>query len=135
MGIEEPSTVSLRRIIQVRDENDNPPVFHKRPYAFKVLENTRVGSTVFSDIPISDKDIGENAQITLTCSKDESPVSCETFYVSAEKVGDGKYVGIVSLAAPLDYEMYSSYALTIVASDGENSATALIAVQVVDIQV
>jgi hypothetical protein len=99
-----------------------------------VVERTRVGSTVYADIPITDEDFGINSQIKLNCSFEETPLACKTFNVVAEKVGDGKYIGIISLAVPLDYETHSSYAMTLIASDGVNSAKALVAISVVDLQ-
>lgn len=42
----EPNTVSLRRVIPVRDVNDNAPVFHNRPYIVNISEATSVGSEI-----------------------------------------------------------------------------------------
>lgn len=42
----EPNTVSLRRVIPVRDVNDNPPVFHNRPYIVNISEALPVGSEI-----------------------------------------------------------------------------------------
>jgi hypothetical protein len=69
------------------DVNDNAPEFHGRPYSFTVAETTRLGTTVFSNITITDKDGGLNADIMLSCAadKDDEDV-CSTFGVAAEKV-------------------------------------------------
>lgn len=59
------------------------------------MERARVGSTVFADIPITDADFGVNSHVTLNCSFEQTPLACRTFSVEAQKVGDGKYVGII----------------------------------------
>lgn len=38
--------MSLRRVIPVKDVNDNPPVFHNRPYLINISEATPVGSEI-----------------------------------------------------------------------------------------
>ncbi|CAG7721237.1 unnamed protein product, partial [Allacma fusca] len=130
----EPSTVSLRREIVIEDRNDNPPHFNKRPYSFEVSERTKAGSTVFSDILITDDDWAQNAEISLTCAEDETPLACRTFSVSAEQVDEGKYVGIITLAVPLDFEKTSAYSLLLRATDGDNVVTAPVTITVLDIQ-
>ncbi|CAL8104119.1 unnamed protein product [Orchesella dallaii] len=130
----EPTTVSLRREIYIQDRNDNPPIFLRRPYSFKVSERTRVGATVFSEIPITDADFGPNAQVSLTCDTVETPEACKTFKVEVQKVGEGKFVGILSLEIPLDYETHNSYPMTLIATDGVNTAKAFVAISVLDVQ-
>lgn len=83
VGGVEPNTVSLRREIPVLDVNDNPPVFSGRPYAFAVTESTKVGSVLYSNISVSDKDGGLNAELTITCIASEA---CKTFSITTEKV-------------------------------------------------
>lgn len=89
---------------------------------------------MFSEIPITDADFGPNAQVTLLCSEEETPEACKTFNVEVQKVGEGKFVGIVSLAVPLDYETHNSFPMTLIASDGVNTAKALVAISVLDVQ-
>lgn len=85
----EPNTVSLRREIAVLDENDNPPVYHNRPYAARVSENAQVGSLLppSGTIIITDRDGGVNADVHVQCvsaSRDDDV--CEVFDISTEKV-------------------------------------------------
>jgi hypothetical protein len=83
----EPNTVSLRREIPILDVNDNAPEFHGRPYSFTVAETTRVGTTLFSNITITDEDGGVNADIMLSCAADKDNEDvCSIFGVVAEKV-------------------------------------------------
>lgn len=85
----EPNTVSLRREIAVLDENDNPPVYHGRPYAARVPESADLGSSLLpaGTIIITDRDGGVNADVHVQCvsaSRDDDV--CEIFDVSTEKV-------------------------------------------------
>ena len=93
-----------------------------------------MGSTVFSEILITDEDWAENAEISLTCAADETPLACQTFSVSAEQVDEGKYIGIITLAMPLDYEKVRTYSLKLRASDGQNIVTAPVTITIIDIQ-
>ncbi|KDR10809.1 Cadherin-23 [Zootermopsis nevadensis] len=137
----EPNTVSLRREIPILDVNDNAPEFQGRPYSFAVAETTRVGTTVFSNITITDKDGGVNADIILSCAADkDNEDACSTFDVATEKITEGEYVGIISLLKPLDYEQRAGYSLVLKATDvaSESSArltaVANVAIDVMDIQ-
>lgn len=81
--------MSLRREIAVLDENDNPPVYHDRPYAASVPESAHVGSLLLpaGTITITDRDGGVNADVHVQCvaaSHDDDV--CEVFDVSTEKV-------------------------------------------------
>lgn len=65
----EPNTVSLRRVIPVRDYNDNQPTFMGRPYLASVSEELPVGSELDIEPPIIviDKDVGINAELEIKC--------------------------------------------------------------------
>ena len=65
----EPNTVSLRRVIPVRDYNDNQPIFLGRPYLVSVSEGLTVGSVVEVKPPIVvvDRDDGINAEVRIKC--------------------------------------------------------------------
>ncbi|PSN50227.1 hypothetical protein C0J52_07794 [Blattella germanica] len=141
IGGSEPNTVSLRREIPILDVNDNPPEFHGRPYSFAVAETSQVGSTLYSNISITDNDGGVNADIDLVCvsEKDNEDV-CSTFGIETEKIGEGDYVGIIYLLKPLDYEQRSGYSLVLKATDlasdptARLTAVAKVAIDIVDIQ-
>lgn len=138
----EPNTVSLRREIAVLDENDNPPVYHGRPYAARVPESANVGPIVTpGTITITDRDGGVNADVQVQCvpaSRDDDV--CEVFNVSTEKLAEGKYDVQITLMKPLDYERRNSYLINLLAVDGANDASkrlqarATVAVDVLDVQ-
>ncbi|XP_033335314.2 cadherin 74A [Megalopta genalis] len=139
----EPNTVSLRREIAVLDENDNPPVYHGRPYAARVPESAHVGGLLVppGTITITDLDGGVNADIHVECvsaSRDDDV--CDVFDVLAEKLAEGRYDVQITLAKPLDYERRNSYLINLLAVDGASDAAkvlqarATVAVDVLDVQ-
>ncbi|XP_047097698.1 cadherin-23 [Schistocerca piceifrons] len=140
----EPNTVSLRREVAVLDVNDNAPAFHGRPYALSLPETTRVGTVVFANISLTDADLGRNADIELECLREAGDTddadACDTFHVSADKVGEGHFEGQLRLARPLDFERRSAYSVRMRATDRADdpakrmSATARVAVAVIDVQ-
>lgn len=62
------------------DVNDNPPEFFGRPYIFTVSENTKVGTFLYSNISVYDKDTGVNSELNFKCIK------CAVFDINSEKV-------------------------------------------------
>ncbi|XP_044726882.1 cadherin-23 [Chrysoperla carnea] len=134
----EPNTVSLRREITILDENDNPPVFHNRPYHANISEDAIVGSTVITDseIIVTDDDEGLNADITISCyqSNDVQTDSeiCSTFRIYTEKIPEG-YKAQITLSRPLDYETRSTYLLTLMAMDSGSKPLKTFANLVIDV--
>nr|XP_003700747.1 PREDICTED: cadherin EGF LAG seven-pass G-type receptor 2 [Megachile rotundata]XP_012134616.1 PREDICTED: cadherin EGF LAG seven-pass G-type receptor 2 [Megachile rotundata] len=139
----EPNTVSLRREVAVLDENDNPPVYHGRPYAARVPESALVGGLLIppGTITITDRDGGVNADVHVECvpaSRDDDV--CEVFNISTEKLAEGNYSVQIVLMKPLDYERRNSYLINLLAVDGASNASkrlqarATVAVDVLDVQ-
>ncbi|XP_015601930.1 cadherin-23 [Cephus cinctus] len=139
----EPNTVSLRREIAVLDENDNPPVYHGRPYAARVPENAQVGGLLLpaGTIIVTDRDGGVNADVRVDCipaSRDDDV--CEVFEINTEKLAEGKYDVQITLKKPLDYERRNSYLINLLAVDGASDpfkrlkARATVAVDILDVQ-
>lgn len=139
-GNDEPNTVSLRRIIPIRDFNDFHPTFLGRPYSAKVLETSKIGHVVeTSPITVIDKDEGANAEVTLSCYRDENIDSpCDYFDIVTIKRSEGNYTAELRLLKPLDYETRKSYALIVLARDGSRdnplSSNATININVIDSQ-
>lgn len=65
----EPNTISLRRVVPVRDYNDNQPTFLGRPYLASVSESLPVGSVldIKPAIIVIDRDDGINAEVQIKC--------------------------------------------------------------------
>lgn len=81
----EPNTVSLRREVPVLDVNDNVPVFRGRPYSFAIPETALTGAVLFKNVSISDADLGNNAELELSCIGDGQE-TCNTFEIITQKV-------------------------------------------------
>ncbi|KAL0840760.1 hypothetical protein ABMA28_015943 [Loxostege sticticalis] len=138
----EPNTVSLRRVIPVKDVNDNPPIFHNRPYIVNISEATPVDSEieVTPKILVSDRDEGDNARIRVVCStkeKGSDAEACNTFRVITDVVSQNEYQVRLYLNKPLDFESRSAYVISLEASDKSDKplrAWASVSVAVQDVQ-
>ncbi|XP_053602394.1 cadherin-87A [Plodia interpunctella] len=138
----EPNTVSLRRVVPVRDVNDNPPRFLNRPYVLTVSEATPVGTEIQVNpkIIVTDQDEGVNAKIQVICStreKGSDMEACNTFRVITETISANEYQVRIFLNSPLDYESRSAYVLSLEAGDQSSAplrAAASVAVAVADVQ-
>ena len=96
--------------ITVLDVNDNPPVFHPNVQSIILLANTPVGSPISSlQFTVTDADAGSNALFVFSLS---SPDGLQLFSIDS-------VTGVVALAHSL-YAAASSFAFTILASDGGN---------------
>ncbi|KAG7299357.1 hypothetical protein JYU34_016291 [Plutella xylostella] len=138
----EPNTISLRRVIAVKDINDNAPIFINRPYIVNISEATPVGSDieVYPTIIVTDKDEGVNAEIQVKCTTNEkgSDVeACSTFKVMTDKISPGIFQVRLVLKRALDFESRTAYIVSLEAkdiSDNPLRAVASVAVTVSDVQ-
>ncbi|CAK1552466.1 unnamed protein product [Leptosia nina] len=138
----EPNTVSLRRVIPVKDVNDNPPVFHNRPYIVNISEATLVESEieVSPKILVTDLDEEENAKIRVSCSTKERGSdfeACSTFRIVTDMISPNKYQVRIFLAKPLDFESRSAYVISLEAVDQSARplrTTASVSVGIRDVQ-
>ncbi|XP_050671945.1 cadherin-23 [Leptidea sinapis] len=118
----EPNTISLRRVIPVKDINDNPPVFHNRPYIVNISEATAVGTEieVSPNIIVTDDDEGDNAKIVVTCTPKErgsDAEACATFRIDTHMITPNKYQVRIFLATALDFESRTAYIISLEAHD------------------
>ncbi|XP_059061390.1 cadherin-23 [Achroia grisella] len=138
----EPNTVSLRRVIPVKDVNDNPPVFHNRPYIVNISEATTAGTEieVTPNIIVTDRDENENSEIRVRCTtkeKGSDAEACKTFAIVTDMITPNQYQVRIFLNNLLDFESRSAYVISLEASDSSNKplrATASVSVAVSDVQ-
>ena len=90
--------------INVTDANTNAPVFKRRSYRGRVLEDAKVGTSVLK-VLATDDDTGSNAEISYSFEK---PVASFTV--------DSK-TGVIKTAASLDRETKESYRFEVTAVD------------------
>ncbi|XP_053552799.1 protocadherin-16-like, partial [Bombina bombina] len=109
-------------VLEVTDVNDNPPVFDKQEYSHIVPEAVHPGSFLLQ-VTARDKDQGLNGEVKY------SLLPTPWFLIHPD-------TGVITTAAPLDYERDPQPRVTVVASDlGQPplSATALVTVQLLDL--
>ncbi|XP_006818278.2 neural-cadherin-like [Saccoglossus kowalevskii] len=108
--------------IVVSDINDNAPAFDSTEFYATVEEDRETGFAI-TTVTATDEDEGANSQIRYQITSGNLG---GVFRVVPE-------VGRIEIAAPLDYEQTRSYALTFVASDGLNENTAIVNIDVVNV--
>ncbi|XP_021266449.1 cadherin-related family member 2 [Numida meleagris] len=108
-GINDP--VTKRLTIIVEDRNDNAPVFQNLPYETSVLENTTVGSIIYTVFAI-DSDTGTAARVSYSIQEviPDTVKNHWLFYILPN--------GSVVLNNSLDYTMNTFFQLKILAQDG-----------------
>uniref|UniRef100_A0A3B3D0Q4 Protocadherin 2 alpha a 1 n=1 Tax=Oryzias melastigma TaxID=30732 RepID=A0A3B3D0Q4_ORYME len=96
--------------VEVKDVNDNSPVFSQSPYTFYVIENNRAGMSIFS-VSASDKDRAENAEITYSLDR-KSSGSTVTSFLNINEVN-----GTISALKSFDFESVKMFQFHVVATD------------------
>ncbi|KAM5299386.1 LOW QUALITY PROTEIN: protocadherin alpha-10-like [Ctenodactylus gundi] len=112
-------------LVEILDENDNPPEVVVTSLSLPVKENAQVG-TVIALISVSDHDSGANGQVTCSLTPQVPFKLVSTFK---------NYYSLV-LDSILDRESISDYELVVTARDGGSpslSATASVSVEVADV--
>ncbi|XP_041341971.1 protocadherin gamma-B3-like [Pyrgilauda ruficollis] len=100
-------TVQVR--INVTDANDNPPVFSKRVYEARVVENLSLGSLVLR-VQATDADTGSNGRVSYSFGN--VPDSIRALFTVDSDSGEVRTVG------PLDFEEKNKYIFGLEATDG-----------------
>ncbi|XP_037658065.1 protocadherin gamma-B2-like [Choloepus didactylus] len=99
--------------IQVTDANDNPPVFSQDEYRASLRENVPSGTSVLK-VTATDQDEGANAEITYSFKMLRDDIG-NMFMLDHES-------GEIKSRDPIDFEISSSYTMTIEAKDGGGMA-------------
>ncbi|KAM5173172.1 protocadherin gamma-B7-like isoform 2-T2 [Mantella aurantiaca] len=97
--------------LEVKDVNDNPPVFEETKYDVYVPENKAAGSSIYK-VQASDPDLEENGKISYTIINryfDDVPIST---YVSINSLS-----GVIYAQQIFDYEQMREFEFQITASD------------------
>lgn len=132
--------VQLKRLIIVRDANDNRPTFVNTPYVFDVTEKAPINTIVSAGISVVDADRGLNSDVYLSCELDgsvEASTACEYFNISEVRLSEGNFTGLITLTRLLDYKVTNSFTMQIKAEDkgkSPQSSTSSISIQVIDVQ-
>uniref|UniRef100_A0AAZ3QH71 Protocadherin Fat 1 n=1 Tax=Oncorhynchus tshawytscha TaxID=74940 RepID=A0AAZ3QH71_ONCTS len=96
--------------IQVKDLNDNKPVFESDPYEAVVVENLPAGTPVIQ-VKATDQDSGTNGQVIYSLDPKQTLADIsELFAVNSE-------TGWVTTLKELDREKTSKYSIAVLATD------------------
>ncbi|KAL4640550.1 protocadherin Fat 1 isoform X2 [Arapaima gigas] len=107
-GIETMSFVDVS--IQVKDVNDNSPLFESNPYKAVVVENLPGGTPVIQ-VKANDLDSGTNGQVVYSLDQNqETEEIAELFAINGES-------GWLTTLKELDRERQSTYMVALLASD------------------
>ncbi|XP_056430684.1 cadherin-related family member 2 isoform X2 [Hyla sarda] len=102
--------------IQLRDSNDNAPVFYGLPYAVEVPENTGLG-TVICKVTAEDYDNDRFLPVMFSIQEVIPSSDTDLFYISAKEDPDFK-IAYIKLNGTLDFNEKSTfYQLIINATD------------------
>ncbi|XP_044931305.1 protocadherin gamma-B1-like [Mustela putorius furo] len=104
-------TIQIR--IEITDANDNPPVFSQDVYKVSLPENLPLGTSMLKVTAI-DQDEGINAEITYSF---KTLRDFGNMFMLDHQNGEIKSKG------PIDFEISSSYTMSIEAKDGGGMAT------------
>ena len=111
--------------VNVTDANDNSPVFTKNIYNVEVKEDAVQGSSV-GRVVATDKDTGQNAQITYRFSPRRSGAVDELFYIDTQS-------GEIKVKSPLQYHSGSIFETIVEARDRGNPPQAAQAILILSI--
>ncbi|XP_056592721.1 protocadherin Fat 1a isoform X2 [Triplophysa dalaica] len=96
--------------IQVKDVNDNQPLFESNPYEAFVVENLPGGTSVMQ-VKATDLDLGTNGQLVYNLdTNQESADIVELFAINSE-------TGWITTLKELDREKRNKYAISVLATD------------------
>lgn len=109
-----------RVLVDVTDQNDNPPIFSRPSYIAAVNEGADLG-TVVTELFTTDEDKGANTNV-------------EYIIVDGDKLGKFhvRGTGEVIVNKPLDRENDSLYTLVVAATDGGMSTMTKITIEILD---
>ena len=121
---EPPRSATATIEVNIRDVNDNAPIFEPKVYNEVVSEEDPLGTPVVT-VTAKDRDENENARVTYAISSGNSD---GTFSIISQ-MGQGH----ITVAKPLNYKQQSRYILTVTATDpGNRMDTATVFINVTD---
>ncbi|XP_034936764.1 cadherin-87A [Chelonus insularis] len=131
---QQPNTVGIDVNVVVLDVNDNPPKFQGTPYEATASEDTPIGTTILSEIKVTDPDsISENIEVSCV-PKLQFPDACTKFGIVDIEKSVNTYIGGLVVREQLDYKQRPFYQLLLRASDGTNNETTGVEIKITDVQ-
>lgn len=134
-----PLTNKRTLVVEVTDQNDNPPMFARAIIRLRVSENNRPGDLVGS-VRAIDPDFGSNGLVTYRLESVEEPEKVNGSEQEAPKKGLSFRIdmqGNLRALTRFDRETRERYRLRVIATDNGRprklSATALVIVSIADV--
>uniref|UniRef100_A0A8B9YZ52 Cadherin domain-containing protein n=1 Tax=Bos mutus grunniens TaxID=30521 RepID=A0A8B9YZ52_BOSMU len=109
-----PLSTETHILLNVADDNDNPPTFTDSSYSAYILENNPRGASFFS-VTALDQDSKENAQVTYSLAEDTLQGAPLSSYISINSD-----TGILYALCSFDYEQFHELHLWVTAHDSGN---------------
>ncbi|XP_069510270.1 protocadherin gamma-A6-like isoform X31 [Ambystoma mexicanum] len=103
-------------ILQITDENDNPPVFHQMSYSAYIMENIPQGTSVFA-AKATDLDWGKNARISYSIVDGHIGDVPLSSYISINSES-----GVIYALQSFDFEKFRDFQIQVKAQDGGSPA-------------
>ncbi|XP_052071538.1 protocadherin Fat 4-like isoform X2 [Mytilus californianus] len=139
------TNVEIRRpiTIQIRDVNDEKPQFSSQTMKTSLPENSAVGTTVYANLQVTDVDF-TNSKLVVTCDPSVTSApqgveavykdSCNKFKLNIDSDSNKNWIGHVTLAEPVDYEVQAFYQIPLAAFDGIQTQIGSIEVSLINVQ-
>ncbi|XP_069510258.1 protocadherin gamma-A6-like isoform X20 [Ambystoma mexicanum] len=105
-------------ILQITDENDNPPVFGKLLYSAHIKENIPQGTSIFT-AKATDLDWGKNARISYSIVDGHIGDVPLSSYISINSES-----GVIYALQSFDFEKFRDFQIQVKAQDGGSPALA-----------
>ncbi|XP_056018521.1 cadherin-87A-like [Ostrea edulis] len=121
------------------DANDEPPVFSSDTLKTEVSEDAVLGTTVYSNLRVTDIDVSNTGLISLTCNTAKAAASpytevCDKFKLNRLSVSNKDWTGNIYLDGTLDYETRPFYQMPLTAFDGIHTTDRSLEITVLNVQ-
>ncbi|KAG1695314.1 Cadherin-87A [Nymphon striatum] len=140
----EDNVVKVPVSVIILDENDNNPQFTNDSYGTAIFEDTPVGTTILSNIVVTDIDqVGSSIDIECQTEIEGTlkvvvrvifPDTCKKFKVVSMSKSSTKSIASILLQEPVNYAEQNSYRLKLSATDGSLNTSTIVIIKVTDIQ-
>ncbi|XP_061182373.1 cadherin EGF LAG seven-pass G-type receptor 2-like [Saccostrea echinata] len=109
--------------LEIRDINDNSPIFRDAPYSALVAESAPVGTTVFSGITATDRDAGINREIEYAIAPENNSIAPDEFSAVLGKYAQNYFYmdpesGIIFLKHSIEGIGIQQFIFKVTAADG-----------------
>ncbi|KAK6187126.1 hypothetical protein SNE40_005218 [Patella caerulea] len=122
--------------VNVVDANDNKAVFTRSTYDIRVPETTPVGTIIFANLTVVDRDY-VNKFLQVRCDTSRVDVvykdSCNIFLLEVLAFTTRSWRGNLILNQSLDFESRPTYQIGLITNDGKNDHAQSIEIQVIDV--